>query len=530
MNIEDALLIGDLTEGTVIAGDKGLSREIASIEVMEVPEVISWVTPGILVMTAFYSIKDDSDKQIEILQTLINKGAAGIVIKLGRFINSLPDSMIELANKNAFPIISIPKEVSYINILTPLYEKLYEEKQQEQEKSHNPFHEMEHANTKFLSDAIEKISEIVNSSIYIEDTEGRLLYISNNFRPDGWRKSKTLFSKPDYQSYLKMLEIWRVEFLNQTYTLFKIPGFRNRLVLPLISSDKVFAIIHIQYMNPKYDEVPFVHAKKLGNKLSELFMSDQLYLQKKRLNDMELIEHYLADMKANETSEVMAIIHFHADWLKNSHYPSQFLIDHSCLIRKELLQLAEHFRENDLFIFERYHKFYALITCEKQNYPTMVHKWKELLSNYNQRNDLDPLKLSISSIMNDSTFFEERVQSVTKTMEIGNKVKPSENFYTYDQLGIYEILINLTSDEYAKRYTDSILNSLLQYENNDLLETLQVYLDENGNITKASEILFIHRRTLTYRLQKIQELLNMDINDPNNRFILRFCLKFKELS
>ncbi|WP_224653865.1 PucR family transcriptional regulator ligand-binding domain-containing protein, partial [Escherichia coli] len=116
--VREALKIGELANSTIVAGHKGVGRPITSIEVMEVPEVISWVTPGILVMTTFYSIRHDERKQVEIVRTLIDKEAAGIVIKLGRFVDSIPLDMIAIANEKDFPIIIIPKSVSYINVLT----------------------------------------------------------------------------------------------------------------------------------------------------------------------------------------------------------------------------------------------------------------------------------------------------------------------------------------------------------------------------------------------------------------------------
>src|SRR5699024_5895735 len=119
MEVKDALLKGELSEGTVIAGHRGLSRDIRSIEVMEVPEVVNWVRPGILIMTTFYSAKEEPLKQVEIVQTLIDKKAAGIVVKLGRFVDALPEEMVLLADAHDFPVITIPTQISYINVLTP---------------------------------------------------------------------------------------------------------------------------------------------------------------------------------------------------------------------------------------------------------------------------------------------------------------------------------------------------------------------------------------------------------------------------
>lgn len=530
MNINDALSIGDLKNGTVIAGKEGIDRKILSIEVMEVPEVVSWVTPGILVMTVFYSIKDDPKKQTKIVQTLIDKGAAGIVIKLGRFVNYIPDEMVKLAHEHSFPIITLPKDVSYINVLTPLYEYLYEEKQHGKIDLFNPFHEFEESSFSTLSDAIEKISQIVNSPIYIEDMEGRLLYVSDSFQSDGWRKSSALFSKPNYSSYLKRIEEWQVKFTKKSHVIFKMQGFRNRIILPLISKGKVFAVVHIQNKDQKYEVISSSYMNEMGKKVSELFMNEQLFLQKKRLDDMELMEEYLGELEVKETDKVVTVVHFKANWLSKSDYSSLYLIDRACIIRKKLNALVKQHCDSKTLIFERNHNFYALLYFDKKDYPTMVEKWHKLIGQYNKYDKKSPLKVAISSHINNPKYFEDAVRTVTKTMEIGCKLKPEETIYTDDKLGIYEVLMNLTKDEFVNKYIGNVLSPLTPIENKDLMDTLKVYLNENGNVSKASEKLFIHRRTMTYRLEKIQRLLNMNLNESNNRFILTFCLKVKELS
>lgn len=304
MDVKGALQIGDLTKGQLVGGHTGINREITSIEVMEVPEVISWVTSGLLVMTTFYSIKDDPERQVEIVQSLIDKKAAGIVIKLGRFIEEIPKNMLKIADENAFPIITIPKDISYINVLTPLYEALYEEKQLEVESVQNPFFEFETMKFKSLSDAIEIIYEIVKSPVYIEDTQGSLLYVSEEFLPDGWRKSSTLFSEPEYSDYQEVLEDWHSTFTLQTYQVFKMQGYRNRIVVPLLSNKNAFAFLHILYSEKmERNLISALDMKKLSVKISELFMNEQLFLQKKRIEDIELLEGYLNNGNRDQLKE-----------------------------------------------------------------------------------------------------------------------------------------------------------------------------------------------------------------------------------
>ena len=64
----------------------------------------------------------------------------------------------------------------------------------------------------------------------------------------------------------------------------------------------------------------------------------------------------------------------------------------------------------------------------------------------------------------------------------------------------------------------------------DLFHTLRVYLENNGSIKETSEELYIHRSSLLYRLEKITDLLDVDINDSEYRFSLMMAYKLYDLN
>ena len=61
------------------------------------------------------------------------------------------------------------------------------------------------------------------------------------------------------------------------------------------------------------------------------------------------------------------------------------------------------------------------------------------------------------------------------------------------------------------------LNKLRQYDiqkNGELVDTLECYLNDQPKLKKRhSELMFIHYRTASYRLQKIIEITNIDFNN-----------------
>ncbi|SDH16975.1 DNA-binding transcriptional regulator, PucR family [Alteribacillus persepolensis] len=103
----------------------------------------------------------------------------------------------------------------------------------------------------------------------------------------------------------------------------------------------------------------------------------------------------------------------------------------------------------------------------------------------------------------------------------------------FEKLGSYTLLHHIKDIEAASLFIKKQLSPLLSYSDGksmDLFETLRIYLQHNGSIKKTSEALYIHRSSLLYRLEKIQQLLQIDINDSQNRFDLMLAYKLYELS
>lgn len=105
-------------------------------------------------------------------------------------------------------------------------------------------------------------------------------------------------------------------------------------------------------------------------------------------------------------------------------------------------------------------------------------------------------------------------------------------FALFNELGSYTVLHQLNDTYISDLFIQNHLSPLLQYSEGksmDLLQTLRVYLEHNGNIKETAEDLFIHRSSLLYRLEKITNLLNVDLNDSEQRFNLMMAYKLYDL-
>lgn len=119
-----------------------------------------------------------------------------------------------------------------------------------------------------------------------------------------------------------------------------------------------------------------------------------------------------------------------------------------------------------------------------------------------------------------------------KTLTILCTHFPNEGYFSFHQLGSYSVLYHLSDPFAVPLFIKTYIEPLLQYghgKNRDLFNTLRVYLQTNGNIKDAAEILYIHRSSLKYRLEKIRDLLKNDIDDAEQRFNLMLAYKLYDL-
>ncbi|EHJ01563.1 transcriptional regulator, PucR family [Clostridium sp. DL-VIII] len=93
----------------------------------------------------------------------------------------------------------------------------------------------------------------------------------------------------------------------------------------------------------------------------------------------------------------------------------------------------------------------------------------------------------------------------------------------YKDIGIYGLLFSIKNRTVLENYFAEVLGEISSSDNkdNNLIEILETYLNENCNITATAEKLFLHRNTLKYKIKKIEELLNCDLHNFND------CIKVK---
>lgn len=94
------------------------------------------------------------------------------------------------------------------------------------------------------------------------------------------------------------------------------------------------------------------------------------------------------------------------------------------------------------------------------------------------------------------------------------------------------MLFRNSKREDMKTYLPDELRLLIEYDKeNDshLIETLRYYFANSCNISKTANNMYLHRNTVVYRINRIQELCNCDLTNVDTIVLFSLSLKLLEL-
>lgn len=125
ITVEEAMAVGALTRACIIAGFSGLKNPIEHVTVLEIPDSEEWFKGHELIITAFYNIRDDAERQLALLDKMkLMHSAALALCYPGLHYHALSEQVLQRAEELHIPIIEIPRDVPYIDIISPVVQEI----------------------------------------------------------------------------------------------------------------------------------------------------------------------------------------------------------------------------------------------------------------------------------------------------------------------------------------------------------------------------------------------------------------------
>ncbi len=128
--------------------------------------------------------------------------------------------------------------------------------------------------------------------------------------------------------------------------------------------------------------------------------------------------------------------------------------------------------------------------------------------------------------------FQRQYVQASIALQTGSRKHPTQWIHHFDDIALSYLL-----EQTTKKLPAYMLchERLLQLKNkseenhSQLYQTLRCYLENHQNITKTAQDLYIHRSTLLYRLEKIQDIVKADYSDPDEFLYLLLSFRLMDM-
>lgn len=115
--IQDMMLISqEQYRMRFIAGEQGWSNSISWVHMVEDTVIIQYFWGKELAVTTGLGF-DTTEKLQKLIEELIRKHAAGLIINTGNYIFEIPQHLIDYCNENDFPLLTIPWEIHLTDVI-----------------------------------------------------------------------------------------------------------------------------------------------------------------------------------------------------------------------------------------------------------------------------------------------------------------------------------------------------------------------------------------------------------------------------
>lgn len=541
ITVEDFLNIPILKEATLKTAENTITdRIIESISVIEIP-VENFVRKNELVLSTAMGCSSDITIFKEFIKDVFASGAAALCIATGAHVKTIPDEVIKYGEKLNFPIIQLPWDVRFADIIEAVLGLINRQSQANLKR----FEDLQKKLLTYylkgftLYDAAELIHQSIVSPVVIVNSYGTLKGASNN--SEAMLKAlgpciQELSHKDSHESLIihssgEAFLSFKIQLENMLHGYLFLKPFSNK------KSANDFNINSGNIIRYIVTTIALWFSREQAINETEMQMRDSFIwsLAKGEITSMEDMCSKAESMGYNISNPYICIVGLLEDmesiykqnksfytsfeqWLYHNIKNIKTLIFHTGIYLNKSVMVT--YQQDRLIIFlqvteskvkDEANNFLDLVEDKlKKTYGEMVVSW------------------GIGKNYAGAKAFHESFTDAKIALEIGYNEKGPGHRNTYDKSNVYRLLLALSDNKEAQEIVYLTIGKLIDYDNVhglDLIHTLKVYNENKGNVSQTARVLHLHRQSLLYRLKKIEMITNLSLEDSDDMFLLDTCVR-----
>ena len=505
LTVRELLLAEEMKDIKVLAGDRGLDKEIKGVTIIEAPDIVKFIDGGEVLLTGLYAFRSCTvDEFRTYINELSRKSVSALVLKRGRKVENA-DTKIELlfafAQEHNIPVLEVPFEVSFRDVMSLIMERLFNEEVTRLKyfkTTHDNFAALAIApdsTGKGVDEILDVLSKLIRNPVAVYNQNLTCLAATDQApREMSFREKIYLvvtelnqpFGTMDCIAAESAITALRFEFSRQYAVTELEKKFQNDIIHNILNG-KIHSMGELQKntsllgvdINGSYRVIVF------GMTNESMARGDF----KAKVKDIDvlsdLIRSRISKAKIhNDLDKIVVIQEVEREQTQEEY-------------RKSIKKIAEQVQA-DVARYNKYLKIKAGAGRVVDGIINLPESFKEA---------------------NEAFMF---VDVAGETPEDGGP-----QVMLFADLGIFKLLCQLSDPSMLLEYVPEGLQKLYNYkkpQRDDLITTLRAYLDRNLNLSKTAQDLYVHYKTAVYRIEKIEKLTGIDFDNANEVLAVRIGL------
>lgn len=530
LKLKEVSGLPSLKDSKLIYGKEKLNISVSGAMVMEALDIEDWGSPRQILMTSNFAFKDETSETIvHFFKKAKEIGISAFIFKKNRLVSEIPEYFISNCKMFGFPLFEVKKDITYESIIndilklinnrnTLLLQSYYDNHQQFIQLMMNQsgtIKILETLNT--LIDVPVSLVEKVNADV-IGTEERYNIFEFKNAAESMYREFNSLEYEQRSVNYpnIKTQE-------NNKLLSFTIPNLGyEQYQLIIHGADYRFSDMDFMAITNTIIAIQTELVKKYALRQNKKARMNEMVsdLVHGRLTNQEDINETINNLELNPDKKYRVIVF-------NFSSKKRELSD--ALVNRLTDTLTNLFRNkfNNLLYIGRKDQVSLITSTENMTINNVKKKIETILKKISENKSYKDIYHYIS-ISNEVSLYKlseghRQAMDSQKILRMGNE---ESAIVSYENLGLYRLFLETDNLNSLDRFVPENLKAL-QKDNPDLLNTLYVFINVNQNYSEASEILFIHPKTVRYRINRLKERYDIDLKNPEE--ILQYSIALRIL-
>lgn len=515
----------------LLCGEKGLDLEVKGIRIIEIEDMERYLTGGEILITSFQVYLSCNDREVEQhFEDLVKSDISGFIVKkrkeydpTGRRLSLLEKH----CKKYEIPLVEISEDLHYWGIIRYVIMQVFDKATARLKyfkithDNFNTFILNNNGSCNTASDIIKFLSVMIENPV--------VLYYGNlNCMVSTNSDNSKLILSDEIQPYKPNI-ITKFQYMKQ------MKGSCVQYVVKFAILNEMEIYITITEENRELTELDYMAIENAIINLQYGFLSEFAQDEEKKTYQRDIIQNILNGLLSSKEmteaaaqlgmkeSDTYRVVDFHTITKNVQRKYTKEQLHEVGVIEGELMHLLP-----DALIYRNMDQIVMIQQVDSDQTELEYQKEMEEIEDVIQRSILYRKKdtdfqigigKSVEGYQRLKESYYEASQAI-KYIEIIRQVTGDKNksVVHYSNLGFFQIFGKVDDMTELERCIPETLKKLYLYDDEhkgELITTLQMYLRNNQSIKKTAGAMFVHYRTISYRIEKIKQISGINFDNAN---------------